>query len=656
MIPGRALALLCAALISFPGCSRADSPPGSARLIVLGVDGMDPVLMREYIAAGKTPNLARLASSGGFVSLGTSTPPQSPVAWSNFITGMDSGAHGIFDFLHLDRGTLTPYSSTARVRPAKREPLKLGRWRIPLGGEETLQLRDGRAFWELLEAEGIPASLFQMPANYPPIPSGRAISGMGTPDMKGTSGTFAYYTDEPGIAAGPVSGGVIHRIAIRKGAFHGAIEGPPNAFLAGAPYATSPFTAWPDQENPVALIEVGEHRLLLNAGEWSDWVELEFELAPFVSVPGMVRFHLRQASPHFALYVSPVNIDPTRPAQPIAHPKEYSSELAAAAGPFYTEEMPEDTKALSAHVLEPREFLAQSELVLDERRKLLRHELDRFFEEQRSGLLFFYFSTIDQRHHMLARQADPYHPFHELDTPPDLANAIARSYAEIDELVGRVMQRLDANTTLVVMSDHGFAPFRRQAHLNSWLERNGYLVLKDPSRRHQYEWLKGIDWSRTRAFAIGLNSLYLNVRGREQHGIVPISQRGALAREIATALGSWKDPATGDAVVTQAIMREDAYHGPHLLEAPDIVVGYARGYRASWATTTGKVPAVLLEDNDEEWSGDHCIDSREVPGVLLVNRPLKPGVAEPDLMDLTVTILDHFGVKPAQGMRGKAIF
>lgn len=643
---------LCAAL-SWTSSWSAERPAAPTKMIILGVDGLDPKLLSELMAAGRTPNLARLAASGGFVPLGTSTPPQSPVAWSNFITGMDSGQHGVFDFLHFDRTTLTPYSSMARVRPPSRKPLAIGRWRIPLASGETEQLREGPAFWELLEANGVRATLFQMPANYPPVQYGRALSGMGTPDMKGTSGTFAYYTEDPDFEAGAVSGGVIHRVARERGVIRATLEGPPNAFLEGSPFSTAEFTVRVDRRNPVALIELGEERTLLNVGEWSEWLRVDFPLAPAISVPGMVRFHLRETTPHFALYASPVNIDPRSAAQAIAFPAEYASDLASAVGPFYTEEMPEDAKALSARVLEPREFLAQSALVLEERKKLLEPEVNRFARDGQSGLLFFYFSTVDQRHHMLARQADPEHPFHEPDTPTDLASSMSDTYARIDALVGWTMDRMESNTTLVVMSDHGFAPFRRQAHLNAWLEQHGYLTLAEPQRREE-EWLKAIDWSRTRAFAIGLNSLYLNVRGRQRHGIVPVAERTRLAREIAARLSQWRDPESDEPVVAQAALREDVYHGPRLRDAPDIIVGYARGYRASWPTTTGVVPTTLLEDNKDEWSGDHCMDPREVPGVLIVNRPLK--TSDPDLMDLTASVLAHFNVKPAKAMRGRPAF
>jgi hypothetical protein len=478
---------------------------------------------------------------------------------------------------------------------------------------------------------------------------------MGTPDLRGTSGTFTFLTDDPEFEAGKVSGGVIERIAVTDHVVRAALEGPPNGFLDKAPAAKTELTVYVDPENPVAEVRTGTERVLLAEGEWSDWVPVHFEMVPYlIDVPGMVRFYLQQVRPHFRLYVSPVNIDPGDPAQPIATPEEYARELFEAAGPFYTQEMPEDTKALTHHVLSPSEFLHQSGLVLEERRQILRSELDRFLNEQKRGLFFFYISSIDQRSHMLWRQMDTEHPFHDADAEESVAEALRTSYREIDTIVGSVMETISDDTMLVVMSDHGFSPFRYQANLNTWLEQNGYLALKNPDQRDKAEWLQGLDWSRTRAFALGLNSLYLNVRGRERYGVVSEREREALAREIAAKLEQWVDPGTGEHVVTQAAVREDVYHGPHTADAPDILVGYARGYRSSWATSTGKIPEGLIEPNDREWSGDHCMDSRVVPGVLLANRPL--AAEQADLRDLTVSILDVFGVEAPAQMQGKSVF
>ena len=647
------LALLALTLLP-TGAALAEGN-AARRMIVLGVDGLDPAMLRQFMTEGLTPNLAKLAASGAMMPLATSIPPQSPVAWSNFITGMDPGGHGLFDFIALDRTSLTPYLSSARVESAGRKPIALGRWRIPLGAEKTVLLRDGQAFWEVLEARGIPARLFQVPANYPPVPAGEAtLSGMGTPDLRGTPGTFSYYTNDPAIPAGPVSGGVIRRVAVIGGAMRADLEGPPNSFLADAPWSTVDVRVRADAINPVALVQVGAEQRLLSVGEWSDWMAVRFPLLPgLVEVPGMVRVYLQRTSPRFGLYISPVNIDPRDPAQPISHPGEYARELAEAAGPFYTEEMPEETKALSAHVLSGPEFLQQTRLVMDERRRLFRYELERFRRSAGDRFLFFYLSTVDQRNHMMAREMDPMHPFHKADTPRQLAEAMRDTYREVDEMAGWVLADLDPATLFVVMSDHGFAPFRRGANLNRWLEQEGYLQLTDPSARDRYEWLEGIDWARTRAFAIGLNSLYINVRDRERSGIVAPEDRARLAREIAARLAEWRDPQNGAQVVTQPLVREDAYRGRHLDAAPDVIVGYGHGYRASWDTTTGRIPAALIVDNDHEWSGDHCMDSRLVPGVMLANRPFRTAAA--DLRDLPVTILDYFGIKAPGQMTGRPV-
>jgi predicted AlkP superfamily phosphohydrolase/phosphomutase len=649
----RALTLAAACCCTWAVAGAGAIAP--ARMVILGVDGMDPKVLAEFMRQGLTPNLSRLAATGGFVNLGTSTPPQSPVAWSTFITGMDPGGHGIFDFLHLDRDTLTPYMSTSRVSGTA-VTLPLGRWRIPLVGQETHLLRHGTAFWELLEQEGVHTRMFQIPANYPPVEtSGRAISGMGTPDLQGTPGVFTLYTDDPAWRGKTVSGGTIENVALDDGVVRSHVNGPPNALLKGSPLATAELEVLVDRENPVALVSVGGERRLMQLGEWTEWLPVTFDLVPnLASVNGMVRFYLKQLRPHLMLYMSPVNIDPRDPAQVIASPAEYARELTEAAGPFYTEEMPEDTKALRAGVLDPREFLTQSQLVLDEHKRLLDAELRRFSAAPDRALLFFYFGSIDQRHHMMYRQADLADPLHAASTPSDLVNAMRDTYVEIDAEVGRVMSAAGENTAIVVMSDHGFSSFRRQVNLNRWLELNGYLRLKDSFNRDRYEWLQGISWSTTRAFAIGLNSLYINVRGREKQGIVAPAKRAALAAEIAEKLRSWVDPETGQNVVTQVVLREQIYHGPYVEEAPDIVVGYAPGYRASWDTTTGKIPVTLLEPNVDEWTGDHCIDSRAVPGVLLSNLPLQgEGGA---LGDLTVSVLKYFGVAPAAGMGGRPLF
>ena len=335
------LALLAAVFYACGASAGANAP---SRMVILGVDGMDPKLLAQYMEEGVVPNLSRLASTGGFMPLGTSIPPQSPVAWSTFITGMDPGSHGISISCTWIART-SRRTCRRRAFRARRQTLPMGRWRIPLKSPHEL-LRQGTAFWELLEDNGVHTRLFRIPANYPPVEtSSQAISGMGTPDLQGTSGTFTLYTTDPNWKAGTVSGGIIERVALRDGAGSSRITGPPNALLKSSPNVTAGLQVLVDPQNPVALVRVGDGRLLLQQGEWSDWLPVRFDLMPHVSsVSGMVRFYLKQVRPHLMLYMTPVNIDPRAPAQAIAAPSKYAYELAEDAGPFYTEEMPEDAR------------------------------------------------------------------------------------------------------------------------------------------------------------------------------------------------------------------------------------------------------------------------------------------------------------------------
>ena len=322
-----------------------------SRMVILGVDGMDPKLLAQYMEEGVVPNLSRLASTGGFMPLGTSIPPQSPVAWSTFITGMDPGSHGIFDFLHLDRENLTPYMSTSRIQGTSLT-LPMGRWRIPLKSPHAVAPTRHGVLGAARRQRRAHAAV-SIPANYPPVEtSGQAISGMGTPDLQGTSGTFTLYTTDPNWKAGTVSGGIIERVALRDGAGSSRITGPPNALLKSSPNVTADCKSWSIRRIPSRWCASATAGCCCNRANGATGCRCRFDLMPHVSsVSGMVRFYLKQVRPHLLLYMTPVNIDPRAPAQAIAAPSKYAYELAEDAGPFYTEEMPEDAKALRAGVL-----------------------------------------------------------------------------------------------------------------------------------------------------------------------------------------------------------------------------------------------------------------------------------------------------------------
>jgi len=649
-----AVTLLAAALgISRSVIRGTESPAPHHKLIILGIDGMDPLLLRQFIAAGEMPHFAALAAQGSFLPLQTSIPPQSPVAWANLITGMNPGGHGLFDFIHRDPATLTPFFSSSQVK-APEHNLRIGSWIIPISQGKIKLLRHGKAFWQYLDERNIPVVVFRMPDNFPPVPErGKSLAGLGTPDLLGGYGTFSFYTDDPTFTPGPVSGGVIYPVQASDDRIEAQLHGPPNSFRRGNPELTIPFTVDRDADEPVVRLAIQGQQFVLTAGEWSPWVRVTFTFVPGLeSITGICRFYLKQTRPQFELYVSPINIDPADPALPLSTPQDYARKLVRDVGPFYTQGIAEDTKALTAGAFNDDEYLQQAHLVFEDQRHLFLHELARF----RTGLFFYYFSSVDLTSHMFWRAIDQKSPASSAQLAVKYGHVIEDYYVKMDSMLGEALKAAHADTTVLVVSDHGFAPFRRSFNLNTWLVDNGYLVLHGGAQPGPgLNIFADADWSKTRAYGLGLNGLYVNLRGREKNGIVnPGAETDALQVEIAAKLEGVRDPKDGQMVITRVDRAFAAYSGSATALAPDIIVGYNRGFRVGWDSVLGGIPTNVLEDNAEPWSGDHCIDYTLVPGVVLSNRKIQ--AARPSLIDIAPTILADFGIARPSTMDGHNIF
>lgn len=617
------------------GAGCGPSSANEKKVLVLGIDGMDPDFFREH--ADRLPNFAALARDGDFQDLGTVMPPQSPVAWSTVITGMEPSGHGVFDFVHRHPDDVSAFSSMAETTPPD-WLLEVGEFSLPLKGGGTRPLRKGKAFWEVLDEHGVDAVMTKMPTDFPPLEAAtQAISGMGTPDMLGSFGTFQYFSGDPlEVTSATVSGGELHRVELIDGEATAKLLGPVNTFYKDAPRTSVPLEVELDPEHPTAKIRLGGETLVLQEGDWSDWVRVEFELVPWMmSTTGIVRLFLKEVRPHFKLYVSPVNIDPAAPELPISEPPEYAAELAEAVGPFYTQGMAEETKGLSAGVLTREQFVTQAHLVLDESIELYEHQLEQFD----SGLLFYYFSTIDQAGHMLYGKYDEQY---------------LTFYERVDEVLGETRKTIDEDTVLMVISDHGFERFDREVNLNTWLMDEGYLVLDDPSNVSQEPGFPHVDWSKTRAYAMGLNGLYINTKGREARGIVEPADVEALKGEIEGKLLAFTDPEEGAKVVSRVYDPSEHYEqGDEREYSPDLLVGFAPPYRMSPDSGLGAVPAKAVEDNEDEWIGDHCMAHDAVSGVLFTNQAISSEA--PRLHDIPVTILDEFGISAPASMVGQDV-
>ncbi|UCC38455.1 MAG: alkaline phosphatase family protein [Candidatus Aminicenantes bacterium] len=621
------------------------------KVLVLGFDGVDAHLLEVWMNQGKLPNFQRLRSTGSFLPLRSSIPAQSPVAWSNFITGTDPGGHGIFDFLHRDPESYFPEFSASRTEEAKKT-ISIGDLVLPLSGGDIKNLRKGKAFWQILEDYDIPASIFKMPANYPPVPTKqRSLSGWGTPDILGTNGICHYYTTESTRINEDIGGARVLPITVNDNKVEAKLPGPINTFKKDRPDSTIDFKVFIDPVNPLAKIVIQDQEFILKEGEWSDWKGISFGMIPTQSAKGICKFLLKQVRPEFKLYVSPLNIDPDNPLWSISTPKSYVEELAKEFGPFYTKGLPADFNSLNHGILDEGEFLEQDDMVLRERNEMLDYELSRFD----SGLLFYYLSSTDQRSHMFWRFLDKEYPSYDAKLALKYGNAIENIYVEADKMLARAMEKADKDTILIVMSDHGFTSFRRQFHLNTWLKENGYHSLINEWKQGQSDVFLNTNWSRTKAYALGLNGLYINQKGREGEGIVePGAEKEALVREIAEKLENFRDSKTGEKPVLHAYVSKDIFHGPYVEDAPEIIVGYNSGYRGSWATPLGRIPKKILEDNTDKWSGDHCVSPEVTPGVFLANQKAK--IQSPALYDVTATILKIFGIGQPSEMKGKPIF
>ena len=555
-------------------------------------------------------------------------PPQSPVAWSTFITGMGPDEHGIFDFVLRDPATLEPFSSMGRVEEP-RFSVPLGPYILPLSGSRIVSLRKGTAFWQLLAGHGVPVTVVRMPTNYPPLAAGRALAGMGTPDLRGTLGTFSFYTDDPEEISRSVAGGRIVKIDLADGHARLPLEGPPPANSAARYVDLTPLLSSRSQRR------CGPRQFRRPHQVWRrnirDFAGRVVRLAagrfPIDSAPGIGSRHVsrvRETAPPAVRAVCHTRQYRSRVAPALASvaaPSSFGRDIARQSGRYYTMGIPEDTSALRQGVFTLPQFLAQTRLVFDDERRLLSYSLRHFGQ----GLLFFYFSVVDENSHMLWGR-------HE----PELLDV----YRAVDGCVGEVMREVPA-AELIVLSDHGFTTFDRAVHLNTWLRHRGFLTLRGPPGDETM--LSDLDWSSTEAYGLGLNGLYLNLRGREKYGIVERGrQSAALLENLREQLLAFRDPANGRQVVEAVYETRPAKE--NAAAAPDLIVGYGRGYRGSWQTALGGVPAVEIEDNNDAWIADHCINPADVPGVLFSSRPLAAG--HPRLQDVTGMVLKLFGLAP----------
>jgi predicted AlkP superfamily phosphohydrolase/phosphomutase len=613
------------------------------KVIVIGLDGLEPGIVESMLGRAELPNFAKVLRTGSLTRLATTYPAQTPVAWSSFATGTNPGGHGIFDFISRDPQTYQPDAALSRFEPPKNM----------LSAPRVANQRKGKPVWSYLTEAGVPSVVLRCPCTFPPESEllGRMIAGVGVPDLRGSQSKGTFYTQDH-TATAAESEQVIH---LDFGIdFKSKVIGPRNPRQSPLGDAFCEIRIRADQGDKKLIIQTGGEpgTIEVAEGNWSEWVRFKFKLSMLQSVSGIARFYVRRIVPHIEFYVSPVNFDPAAPMFPIASPAQYGKELSDTIGLFSTLGMAEDHNGLNNGRLDEGAYLQQCALVLRERERMMKFELDRFSE----GLFFILYDTPDRVQHMLWRFRDREHPAFDDDLASEFSTQIEQHYQRCDSLLSPVLDKVDQNTLLIVLSDHGFGTFRRAFDTNTWLWQNSLLALKNGSKPggDLGDGFAAVDWAKTYAYAVGLGGIYLNFKGREGQGILEEgSEADRVCRAIQSGLAEFPDEQTQRPAIRSVSRKEELYSGPYAQTAPDLLVNFHRGFRVSWQTAVGGFANSLLADNMRRWSGDHIVDPESVPGILLINRAIARNYAQ--IIDLAPTILKYLGVSLPEAMEGKPL-
>ncbi len=676
------------------------------KVIVLGFDGVDARYTEQWMNEGKLPNLARLRAQGTFRPLRPTVPAQTPVSWSTFSTGIDPGRTGIFDFLRRDAktylpvfaafdetkepfllGDKNPYAAAAVVlvmlglialffrRTGRIVMLVIAavisagafiatKTFIPVTRPGVINRRQGTPFWEVAANAGLKARVVHVPVTFPAhdFPDGEMLSGLGVPDVSGRVGKPFFFTSELDFHRAGANEFSIEVVQLEdnKGHITTKIQGPPNKLFDEPKYISIPMTIDVASDRNSITIEESGQKVTLRAGEWSGWTDFVFPFNPLIKIHGISRFHLIASQPEVKLYLSPINFDPRSlpPGFDISSPPKWAPQLARDYGLYKTLGWQIDTWAISEGFADEQMFWDDMTFTVAQDRKMF----DAFLQGD-EALMVQCFEFPDRVGHVFWRLMDPTHPAYNAALAAKWGDALLRSYQLMDGIVGDAMKAAEQkNAALIVLSDHGFASFRKSVNYNTWLVMNGYMTLKSgvQVKDRNVEMLfdsgqfwENVDWSHTRAYAMGLGEMYINVKGREAQGTVnPGAEYDALKAELKTRLVAMTDPETQAHPVRRVLAREEIYRqfDPNMI--PDLFVTNNDGYRVSWQTSLGGIPKQLIEPNQQVWSGDHCsVDPEIVRGIFFYNRKVATTRA-PYIADIYPTVLGLLSVKAPYELDG----
>ena len=618
-------------LLLIQACSNGGVEMNSKydKVIVIGIDGMDPKITDKLIDEDKLPNFKKLADEGSYMNLNTSYPPHSPVAWTSIATGTNPGKHNIFDFIRRNKENYIP-------------ELSLSKSVSGIAGTDYESYVKTDPFWRITSNKKIPTNVIRWPVTFPPERvEGNLLSGLGVPDIKGFLSGYSLYSSQD-LESDKASNKLI-KVDIEDEQFINTYVWGPRTKKGGEIVELKvPMELRIQEESVDIIINAEKYNVKLNG--WSDWIRVKFKAGMFKNVYSIFRVYVISLEP-FEMYVTTMQIDPMNPVLDISYPAKYSEDLAKEIGSYYTLGMPEETDGLTDGRLTDEAFLEHIEQIEDERDKMFWKEFETF-KKWNNGVYAFVYDSSDRVQHVFWDEK-------LLDNKTDgfsLNPAVEDYFVKKDKFIGEVLEQLDNNTLLLVVSDHGFTSFEKSVSVNTWLAENGFMTLnRDIKEGDDGALFRDVDWSNTKAYSVGFNGIFINVKDREGQGIV--ENREEVVNEIKEKLEALEDD--GRMVINKAYKREEIYNGPLINEGPDLVVGFNPGYRMSWQNAIGGFTKEIININDKKWDGDHLVDAVFVPGVLFSNQKINKESA--NQLDIAPTILDALGLDVPEQMDGNSL-
>jgi len=600
------------------------------KILVIGIDGLDPDICRELIKSGKMPNLKKLISNGSFKDLEIINPAESPVSWSCLACGVNPGKHGIFDFIHRDPKTYLPRLSICTPESRGSSSMKNDLMAEP--------------FWNYTSKAGIPTTVIRWPVTFPPARiKGNMLSGLGVPDICGMLNSYRFFTTHP--AAWKESKN-LKKIVLKNNTFTGKIPGPKKSIGKSVDIK---FTGEILPDKSAISFQIQNTNFVVKQGTFSSFINLSYKVGLLKKVKAICTVYVNKIPKNpnepLELYFSSPEIDPKNPALQITEPENFSKILAKEIGTYHTLGIAEDINAAKVKHLPLNAFFEQCKTVEAERMGMLEYELKRFSK----GVLAVVFDTSDRWQHIGWRGSN-------LVPGKESQGAIVDEYYELyaDKIFGKINEALDKDTALIVFSDHGFTSFERAFNMNNWLVENGYMTIKGDLSEEDSALFKKVDWNRTKAYSLGFCNIYLNLKGREENGIVNEKDAINLKSEIASRLKKFIDSETKKKIIHEVYDAAQIYFGKYQKDGPDLVIGFKPGYRMGWQTAIGGLADSICETEDSEWKGDHLVDASFVDGALLVNFPIISKI--PKTIDIAPTILDLSGLSIPADMDGVSLW